>query len=182
MKEKHERNFPLGTKRESNPRPEVARQAKKDGKNSSLREPDTSVTCRTPNLQKQTTTENTKGKSCSWGKTSRTKKDTEQYLESEAPHLHSRQRQNSWTPSQSFVVWPEKHVTQFQRTLSKGAKVLIGGSAQGTCPPLLKDEVDGQEEGQGDKREDDGEQREGSGVVEVRTIRHNDHNAHEAWV
>ena len=45
----------------------------------------------------------------------------------------------------------------------------------------LEDEVDGQKEGQGDKRED-GEEGEVSGVVEERAIRHNDHNAHEAWM
>ena len=60
--------------------------------------------------------------------------------------------------------------------LGKGTKVLIGGSAQGAT-----NEVDGQKEGQGDKRED-GEEGEGSGVVEERAIRHNDHNAHEAWM
>ena len=41
---------------------------------------------------------------------------------------------------------------------------------------ILEDEVDVQKEGQGDKRED-GEEREESGVVEERAIRHNDHNA-----
>ena len=46
---------------------------------------------------------------------------------------------------------------------------------------ILEDEVDGQKEGQGDNRED-GEEREESGVVEERAIRHNDHNAHEAWM
>ena len=39
---------------------------------------------------------------------------------------------------------------------------------------ILEDEVDGQKEGQGDKREDV-EQREESGVVEERAIRHNAH-------
>ena len=39
---------------------------------------------------------------------------------------------------------------------------------------ILEDEVDGQEEGQGDKRED-GEEGKESGVVEEKTIRHNDH-------
>ena len=39
---------------------------------------------------------------------------------------------------------------------------------------ILEDEVDGQKEGQSDKRED-GEQREESRVVEERTIRHKDH-------
>ena len=46
---------------------------------------------------------------------------------------------------------------------------------------ILEDEVDGQKEGQGDKRED-GEEEEENGVVEERTIRRNDHNAHEAWM
>ena len=45
---------------------------------------------------------------------------------------------------------------------------------------ILEDEVDGHKERQGDKREDD-EEGEESGVVEERAIRHNDHNAHEAW-
>ena len=39
---------------------------------------------------------------------------------------------------------------------------------------ILEDEVDGQKEGQGDKREDD-EEGEESGVVEERAIRHNAH-------
>ena len=39
---------------------------------------------------------------------------------------------------------------------------------------ILEDEVDGQKEGQGDKRED-GEQGKENRVVEERTIRHNDH-------
>ena len=37
--------------------------------------------------------------------------------------------------------------------LGKGAKVLIGGSAQKIVHHILEDEVDGQKEGQGDKRE-----------------------------
>ena len=46
---------------------------------------------------------------------------------------------------------------------------------------ILEDEVDGQKEGQGEKKED-GEEGEENGVVEERTIRHNDHNAHSAWM
>ena len=46
---------------------------------------------------------------------------------------------------------------------------------------ILEDEVELQKEGHGDKRED-GEEGEENVVVEERTIRHNDHNAHEAWM
>ena len=46
---------------------------------------------------------------------------------------------------------------------------------------ILEDEVDGQKGGQGDKRED-GEEGKENGVVEERAIRHNNHNAHEAWM
>ena len=46
---------------------------------------------------------------------------------------------------------------------------------------ILEDEVGGQKEGQGDKRED-GEEEEENGVVEERKIRRNDHNAHEAFM
>ena len=42
------------------------------------------------------------------------------------------------------------------------------------CPPNPGNEVDGQEEGQDDKR-DGGEQRDEIGVVEERAIRHNAH-------
>ena len=54
-------------------------------------------TCETP-------PKNTRGEPCS-GTTSRTKKDTEQYSQSKALQLHRRQRQNSWTPSQSWSKW-----------------------------------------------------------------------------
>ena len=46
---------------------------------------------------------------------------------------------------------------------------------------ILEDEVDGQKEGQCDKKED-GQEGEENGVVEEGAIRHNDHNAHEAWM
>ena len=46
---------------------------------------------------------------------------------------------------------------------------------------ILEDEVDGQKEGQSDKKED-GEEEEKNRVVEERAIRHNNHNAHEAWM
>ena len=46
---------------------------------------------------------------------------------------------------------------------------------------ILESEVGGQKRGQGDKRED-GEEGEENGVVEERAIRHNNHNAHEAWM
>ena len=47
---------------------------------------------------------------------------------------------------------------------------------------ILEDEVDGQKEGQGDKRED-GEEGEESGVVEERDQSEKDNNnAHEAWM
>ena len=54
--------------------------------------------------------------------------------------------------------------------LGKGAKVLISSSAQEFVHHILKDEVDGQEEGQDDKRKDD-QQREESAVVEEGQIK-----------
>ena len=45
---------------------------------------------------------------------------------------------------------------------------------------ILESEVGGQKRGQGDKRED--VRKEENGVVEERAIRHNNHNAHEAWM
>ena len=66
--------------------------------------------------------------------------------------------------------------------LGQGAKVL-SGSTQVFVHHILKDEVDGQKEGQGDQRED-GEEEEVSGVVEeIRSnAPHNNNNAHEAWM
>ena len=66
-------------------------------------------------------------------------------------------------------------ITCGRLVLGKGAKVLIGGSAQGICPPhILEDEVDGQKEEQGDQREDE----EGEVNGDVEAIRET-HNAHE---
>ena len=47
--------------------------------------------------------------------TSKSKKDTEQRLQSEVLQCLRWQRQSSWTRSQSFLVWLEKQVTQFPR-------------------------------------------------------------------
>ena len=56
--------------------------------------------------------------SCALGETpSQTKNDTEEYSRSKVLERLRWQRQSSWTPSQSFVVWLEKQVTLFQRTL-----------------------------------------------------------------
>ena len=49
---------------------------------------------------------------------SKTKKDTGQYSWSKALQRVRWQRQSSWTVSQSFLVWLERQVTQFQRKLS----------------------------------------------------------------
>ena len=65
--------------------------------------------------------------------------------------------------------------------LGKSAKVLVGGSAQEFVHHILEDEVVGQKEEQGDKRQN-GKEREENGVLEERAIRHNNHNAHEAWM
>ena len=98
------------------PKPEVVRQAKKGGKNSSLREFDGPLsleerrTCETP--------PEIQGPSCALGETtSKTKKDTEQFEQSKVLQNLSWQRQSSWTPSQSSLVWLKEHVMQFPRTL-----------------------------------------------------------------
>ena len=59
--------------------------------------------------------------------TSKTKKDTEQYSQSEVLQRHRCQRQKSWTLSQSFLAWLEKQVTQFQRTLESKCPKLPDG-------------------------------------------------------
>ena len=57
------------------------------------------------------------GTSCAQGETSKTKKDTKQYSQSKVLQRLKWQRQTSWTPSQSFMMWLEKQVTQVQGTL-----------------------------------------------------------------
>ena len=84
--------------------------------NSSLREFDGPLsleerrTCKTP--------PEIQGASCApGGERQRLKKETEQYSQSLVLQRLRWQRQSSWTPSQSFLVWLEKQVTQGQRTL-----------------------------------------------------------------
>ena len=55
--------------------------------------------------------------------------------------------------------------------LGKGANVLINWRQRELVHQIVEDEVDGQEEGQDDKRED-GQQREESGVVEESQNKH----------
>ena len=94
----------------------VVSQAKKDGKTVHFANlMDLSVTWRMPNLQN--TFRNTRDELCSGETTMKTKKDTEQYSQSKTLQLRRWQQQSYWTLSQSFLVWLEKHVTQFQRTL-----------------------------------------------------------------
>ena len=63
--------------------------------------------------------------------------------------------------------------------LGKGAKVLIGGSAQGICPPhSWKMKLTGRRKDKVNKRED-GEDGEENGVVEERAIRQTHQMTHE---
>ena len=73
------------------------------------------VAWKAPNLQN--TSRNTRCESCSGGTPSWTKKDTWQYSQSKVILFRRRQRQNSCTLSQSFLVWLERQVTQFERSV-----------------------------------------------------------------
>ena len=93
------------------PKPEVVRQAKKGGKNNSLREVDGPLSLEERRICK--TLPETQGPSRA---PSKTKKDTGQFSQSKMLQRLRWQRRSSWTPSQSFLVWLEKQVTQFQLT------------------------------------------------------------------
>ena len=107
------KNIPACDVKKVRSKSDVTQSSEERWKNSALREFDGPLsreerrTCKIP--------PEIQGASCAPGETtSKTKKDAEQYSRSNVLQRLRWQRQRSWTLFLSFLVWPEKQVTQFQ--------------------------------------------------------------------